>query len=266
MKIISDSDPIKNHPLTHSIKPTIFCRNTLLNNAFTIINDDKWGAWKDNRIATLYFSKYQVRLQIYKSCIKITTLAKALDARKTCEVFTIHWGFDNETEGYYKFLNWVGLISPTSCITGVLAHLYVANYKDSGNSKFEAKLTSDLTVTRRDIKSGQVFSPFKLDKLKPVTKIPEKIRANHLIKLIANGQYRQLLTTNVCTDDFFGDAANNFGRKVHENPFELLISLIENRSNCFHLFHSGNGVYSFGDHRNDNKTIIPVLENRFPTE
>ena len=60
------------------------------------------------------------------------------------------------------------------------------------------------------------------------------------------------------------DAANNHGAKVYENPFPLLVDLIENKSGGFHFFHSGRGVYSFGDHMNDSKSIIPVIDNRFP--
>jgi len=78
------------------------------------------------------------------------------------------------------------------------------------------------------------------------------------------GAKPQLHRKSYLTDDYAYDAANNHGAKVYENPFPLLADLIENRSGGFHFFHSGHGVYSFGDHMNDSKSIVPVIGNRFP--
>jgi len=186
------NDPIDSHELTHSNLPAFVCRETLLREAFMIIDDEKWNSWTDVRFKTVYFSKYQVRVHTYSSSIHVTTLANALEARKTCEAFTIHWNVGSDAEGYSRFLEWVRDISQTECITGVIAHLYIANYQERRDGVFEAELMPGLTVTRREVKSGQVFSPFKLHKLKPLTEIPAKVRALHLIKMLANGQYRQL--------------------------------------------------------------------------
>lgn len=257
-------DPIESHELTHSNLPAFASRETLLREAFMIIDDEKWNSWTDVRFKTVYFSKYQVRVHTYSSSIRITTLANALEARKTCDSFTIHWNMGSDAEGYCRFLEWVRNISQTQCITGVIAHLYIANYQERSDGVFEAELMPGLMVTRREVKSGQVFSPFKLHKLKPLTEIPAKVRALHLIKMLANGQYRQLHRKSYLTDDYAYDAANNHGAKVYENPFPLLVDLIENKSGGFHFFHSGRGVYSFGDHMNDSKSIIPVIDNRFP--
>ena len=258
------NDPIESHELTHSNLPAFASRETLIREAFMIIDDEKWNNWTDVRFKTVYFSKYQVRVHTYSSSIHITTLANALEARKTCEKYTIHWNVGSDAEGYSRFLEWVRNISQTECITGVIAHLYIANYQERRDGVFEAELMPGLTVTRREVKSGQVFSPFKLHKLKPLTEIPEKVRALHLIKMLANGQYRQLHRKSYLTDDYAYDAANNHGAKVYENPFPLLADLIEDRSEGFHFFHSGHGVYSFGDHMNDSKSIVPVIDNRFP--
>ena len=175
------NDPIESHELTHSNLPAFASRETLLREAFMIIDDEKWNNWTDVRFKTVYFSKYQVRVHTYSSSIHITTLANALEARKTCEAYTIHWNVGSDAEGYSRFLEWVSNISQTECITGVIAHLYIANYQERRDGVFEAKLMPGLTVTRREVKSGQVFSPFKLHKLKPLTEIPEKVRALHLI-------------------------------------------------------------------------------------
>ena len=260
----SDEDIITGHELTQSNLPAFESRSSLIQNAFTIIDSENWNSWLGARFKTIYFSKYQIRLHMYSSSIHITSIADALDARKKCEHFTIQWGLGCDSEGLSYFLDWVNKISPTACISAVIAQLRIATYQEQFNGYLQAKLTSELTVTKYTIKSGQVFSPFKLHKLKPLTEIPKNIRALHLIKMIANGQYRQLHRSQYLTDDYAYDAATNFGAKVYENPFPLLVSLIENRSGGFHIFYSGHGVYSFGDHMNDSKSIVPVIDNRFP--
>ena len=260
-------DPIDSNVLTHSTLPAFKSRETLLREAFTIIDDEKWGDWISVRHKTVYFSVYHLRVHTFNNCIKIYELVNALEARKTCTVYTIHWGLDCDSAGYSRFLNWVSSISTTDCITGVIAHLSVANYKEKRFS-MEAELDKGLYVTKYEEKSGKVFSPFKLHKLAPLPSMPEgPLRHQHLVKLIANGQYRQLIRSQYLTDDYAHDAATNFGRKVYENPFNLLKELIEDKSGGFHLFKrsADSGQYAFGDHMNDCKSIIPIIDNRFPS-
>jgi len=255
-------DPILDHSLYKSFLPSFFCQKTLINSAFNIVNSEKWCDWIDYKFKTVYFSKYQVSIHQYSSSIHITNLANALERGKTCYEYIIGWGLGCDTSGYEKFLNWLDQISPTKCITAVLAHLSITEFSHNRFGTDEAILFNGLIVQRIEIKSSQVFSPFKLDKLKPLTTLPSKPNINHLIRLLANGQYRKLIQQQYLTDDYIFDAESNNGRKVFENPFELIKNLIENKSSCFHLY-VRKDVYSFGDHMNDSKTVIPILTNRF---
>lgn len=262
----SSEDEIESNALTHSTLPAFKSRESLLREAFCIVDDMKWGDWIDARFKTVYFSQYHLRIHTYQHCIRIYELTNALETRKSCTVYNIHWGLGDDCEGYSRFLNWAASINTTSCVTGVIAHLSVADYKEKRLNQVEAELAKGLYVTKYEEKSGKVFSPFKLHKLAPLSSLPDKLRHQHLVKLIANGQYRQLIRSQYLTDDYAHDAATNFGRKVYENPFNLLQDLIEDKSSCFYLFSgsSKDGEYSFGDHSNDSKSIIPVISNRFP--
>jgi len=192
-------------------------------------------------------------------------LQNALETGKSCIQYCISWGSGFDAEGYLKFLNWLSLISESKCITSLLAHLKIAKYYDSpdGNESC-AELEQGLKVVKIEVNARQVFSPFKLERIKPLTVIPEKPNAGHLIKLLANGQYRFLRQDYKYTDDYSFDASDDFGKKVFENPFRLLSDLIENRGKGFTVFRSAD-EFSFGPHSNDSKSLKPVIDNRFPS-
>ncbi|PKG68683.1 J domain-containing protein [Pseudoalteromonas sp. GutCa3] len=260
----NQTSPIKDHDLTDSGLPAFFSRETLLNEAFTIVKDSKWNDWNNNKFETIYFEKYQVSVHIYSSVIIITNIKDALETGRKCTEYRINWGLDNDEIGMQRFYEWVRNINNDSCLTSVLANIYTADYKDINEYTCSAELAKGLKVTRSELKAVKVFSPFKLNKIKPLTEVKAKVSANHLIKIIANGQYCNLQRNYRYTDDYSYDSASNFGQKVFENPFKLLKELIEDRSQCFHVFKYNNG-FSFGQHSNDGNSVIPSIENRFPS-
>lgn len=254
---------LSDNNLYDSHLPSFHCQKTLLCQAFNIIEEKEWNSWVEFKYKTVYFSQYSIRIHTFSNCVKITDLTNALDTRKKCTVYNITWDTFNAHEGYCNFLQWISEMSKKSCVSALLAHLTILNFSRESEDVEKAELCPGIKVSRYDLKSGQVFSPFKLHKIQPLLSLPEKMRANHLIKVLANGQYKKLVQSEYLTDDFSYDAANNFGRKVFENPFPLLVDLIENRSGGFYLFPRNDGLFRFGNHMNDTKSIVIQIDNRF---
>lgn len=83
-----------------------------------------------------------------------------------------------------------------------------------------------LTVYKREEKGIRTFSPLPqaLARLKPLKEIPKKWKLNHVIKMLANGQFSDLETRQRTTDDYAYDAGCNFGKGAL-NPMILLDDL-----------------------------------------
>jgi hypothetical protein len=262
-------DQVESHKLYNLPIPTLLSLRSLLVDAFEFVEDTNgsWNLWQQNRFKTIYFVELQAMLHQYASSIRIVDLTNALETGKTCDTYSINWGLGCDAEGYSNFLNWADSLGAT--ILDVFNHISKMDYQTDRFGNESAVLENGLQVFRNKSKSNSTFSPFKLAKLKPLTEIPGKFTVVHLIRLIANGQYRQLKTNYSLTDDYAWDAANHGGRKLHTNPFPLLKSLIEDRSSGFYVYQRNNdseGIeLSFSEYSAENKSLIVELSNRFPT-
>lgn len=262
------TEQVETHKLYNLPIPTLLSFRSLLDEAFDCVEDKdgSWSLWQHNRFKTIYFVELQAMLHQYASSVRIVDLTNALENGKTCETYSINWGLGCDAEGYTNFLNWADTLG--SKILDVFNHISKLEYETDRFGNESASLGNGLQVHRYKSKSNSTFSPFKLARLKPLTEMPGKFTVLHLIRLIANGQYRLLKTNYSLTDDYAWDAANNGGRKLHTNPFPLLKSLIEDRSSGFYVYQrsnkSGGIELSFSEYSAENKSLIVELSNRFP--
>lgn len=115
-----------------------------------------------------------------------------------------------------------------------------------------------LSVYTRELKSSQVFSPFCMERLKPLTEIPKKMTTRHAIRAIINGQVKNLKCNGIYTDDYAFDAAYNYrqGEIVDRVSF---IQPILSRPSGWHVWES-NGVYNLNCHSFDTNEFELCLE------
>ncbi|WP_063664894.1 hypothetical protein [Aliivibrio fischeri] len=132
-------------------------------------------------------------------------------------------------------------------------------------------LRSKVDAVIEDFVVGKaMFSPFHLDRLKPLKELPQEWRGGNrqqLIRAIANGQYMEF------TEDYYhemdGCGAYDRGRSYIHNPMYFLKEAINNPKCEFrHIYSRGkkNGYVSFGPHSNQSSSLIVVIDNRFPLE
>lgn len=137
---------------------------------------------------------------------------------------------------------------------------------------FDALLDIDgsrLKIRFDEVPSQQTFNPFKLERVKPLTKLPRKWKINDLVKVLVNGQFHSLKRNYYYTDDYAYDAAVGFRKGYIENPLSVAFEWFgETKRSCTSLYESSkstcNGVaLNFGFHSNDSSTLVVDLDNRY---
>ncbi len=96
-------------------------------------------------------------------------------------------------------------------------------YKDD---RFEGAIY----LRKSEEKGVRVYSPFALDRLKPLKETPKKWTVKHAIRAIANGQYKELRCKGYYTDDYAMDAAYDFRRGEIKAPHDFIQKIIEHPS------------------------------------
>jgi hypothetical protein len=94
-------------------------------------------------------------------------------------------------------------------------------YKDD---RFEG----DIYLNKSEEKGVRVYSPFTLERLKPLKEVPKKWNLKHAIRAIANGQFTDLRCKMYLTDDYAMDAAYDFRKGEIKAPHNFIKKIIEN--------------------------------------
>lgn len=196
----------------------------LIKNQFDEIytEDGKWS-----------FKQYQHRT------LYITDLENALQTGKKSSVYAIHAGFGDDVGIYNAF-------SDDTLFSDVIKMLS-ANKTEN----------ESLKVRVETVRSIDLFSPFAISKLKRLTSIPSRITIPHVIKLIANGQFKYLGRDYRHTDDYAYDSASNFGKiESGVNPIKLVEDMVGGR---WKAYISSDNTIHFGPHSNESWTLVPDL-------
>lgn len=90
-----------------------------------------------------------------------------------------------------------------------------------------AVLSDDFKVYLRECPGVKTFSPFSLDRLNPLKEIPSKWRIAHVVRMLANDQFKDLTMRSRYTDDYAYDAAVNFGNGTQLDRNGMLRTLVE---------------------------------------
>ncbi|MGR5451408.1 J domain-containing protein [Vibrio sp. PNB22_3_1] len=116
-------------------------------------------------------------------------------------------------------------------------------------------------------KSTQVMNPFTFREVfKPLKTAPKKWKIRDMIKVLVNGQYRELKSHYYYTDDYAMDSALDFRKGFLNNPFFVVKDWFgQTKLSCTRLSANGehNEHVSFGAHSNESKGFVFVPTNRF---
>jgi hypothetical protein len=156
--------------------------------------------------------------------------------------------------------------SPASVWKWLESLSYVEQGKYHGVCSFLLVGNARLKIYRDEEKAAKVFSPFVVDRVKPVTEMPEKWTILHLRKILANGQFRSYTQDFYYTDDYAYDAAVNFRKGYIANPLESFSDALTCGSMRVWERVAEDGTVSlhFGAHSNDGRSLIVDLNNRYP--
>ena len=127
------------------------------------------------------------------------------------------------------------------------------DYKDD---RFEGTIY----ICKSEQKGVRVYSPFALDRLKPLKETPKKWTVKHAIRALANGQYKGLECGGQYTDDYAMDAACNFRRGEIKDPLYFIQRIIESPSGWWSSLRDNGGVNLCCHSFDSNKFILALDE------
>lgn len=266
-------------PLRFADVPSFKSLDTLISEAFEIVRIERLFDLA-NRYKNEYFDRERqlciAYSQGYMGYVYMQDLTNAFESRLSCVSFRIEVSdvLDKTLKGrdyqdartslvLHRFFDEVVGTDDISSIWSWLNEL--ADFDKYGRSSFEFG-ASKITVTKRLDKGSKVFSPFKLDKLKPVVNLPPKPTKSHMIKLLVNGQFSQL------KDSYYYDPEYGSGYlETHGvdsgyglNPFYYARQLLSGRASAD--YGSELDVATIRITCNEWKNVNIRLENRFLTE
>jgi len=172
-----------------------------------------------NRIGNEFYIKDQnVMISFYADSIRFVELENAMKPGKTCEVVSICFDRWNDEKSFVGVMNELKPADIASLVQIIREELY----------EFE-NLASVYVKQRPSIKT---FSPFVT--VKPIKK-PEKWTRTHVYKAIMSGQIQSAKQVYYYTDDYAGDAADNFRKGWKIDLYGLARELVSTSSDGYYI-------------------------------
>ena len=191
-------------------------------------------------------------------CLYITNLDNAFKTGKTCDRFILECEIPGASFEHCLY----GQVSKNFDVAEVWALLNNLTWVRDRHGRFNnvtyANNNIYLYVCHAELKGVEIYSPFHLNTLKPVTALPEKPTLSHVKKLLANGQFKNLQCNNKFTDDYAGDAACNFGRGKL-NPLTFLHKLVVSPSGWRVRYEAETNLIHVNCHHFDYNSFEPEL-------
>jgi hypothetical protein len=167
-----------------------------------------------NLYGKVYIEEHQLSYQMYQDSLRIMLLDNALATGKTCAEYVI------STQGYrghsVDIINVFAKLTGEFNIQNVKRHLlgltFTADRYHNMSQNLDEEGTVTVSLSYRD--SNRTFSPFTLERLKPLKEIPKKWNITTAKRALANNQFRNLRCNGCYSDDYAYDAAVNF----HKGP------------------------------------------------
>lgn len=220
---------------------------------FSIIESlETSDAWREVQFKSeVYVRDLEVQVGVWglgcHQSMTITQLGNALKIGATCERFRFDLPMSSEKSIW-------GLLDDVDYSLAQLLDVLASVDFDHGRPEiFGASVSAGSEPAIR------VFSPFRLDRLKPLDRLPNKWTVKHAIRAVANGQYDSLRCKGQYTDDYAYDAARNFGEGEINAALPFIQKIIECPSG-WRVYDDGNGRIGLCCHHFDNNEIKVNLE------
>lgn len=212
-----------------------------------IISTEKFWKVANNEI---FLQGPLLRYQPYRSTYLIQDLSNAFKSGQSCPAFSLQYPHED---------NWRELVQDVDGDMGELLARLMDQTADKGG--IALPIAHGITVHRRSIPGVNTFSPFHLNRFKPLPAEPAKWTLAHMKRALANGQYEDLRCDGVYTDDYARDAERNY-EVGPLKAMELLRNLIESSSGW--RTYAANGRVHVNCHHFDLNSFRLNLENRTP--
>lgn len=163
-----------------------------------------------NLYGKVYIEEHQLSYQMYQDHLRITLLDNALATGKTCAEYVVSTqGFRGHAVDIINmFTRLVGEFSIPAVKRHLMSLTFTADRYGNMSRNLDEEGTMTVSLSYRD--SNRVFSPFSLERLKPLKEIPKKWNITTVKRALANNQFRNLRCNGRYSDDYAYDAAVNF--------------------------------------------------------
>ena len=152
--------------------------------------------------------------------IRVTDLTHALATGKECREVSIR--------------NWQDSCGAINHVQGRYLEQLDEHTADSKDGSLEIYASTE--------PGRRTFSPFALDRIKPLKALPAKWTIPHVIRALINGQYEELKCNGVYTDDYAYDAAVNYRMGTISNALEFCRGIIKNPGGWWAMAQDGGRV------------------------
>lgn len=199
-------------------------------------------AFSDRQV---YVYQDQVRVSVWGGgnhrALSLTMLANAQKRGEVCKRYT--FDLDSETmQGMQALCHVVNAVDFD--LSGLVSILESMDFSRGTVEVFGFK------VRRSEEPAMRVFSPFHLDRLKPLASVPAKWTVRHVLRVLANGQFDQLSCRGKYTDDYAYDSEVGFRRGRIADPLSFIKNIIESPSG-WKAYDKGDGMVGISCHTFD---------------
>ena len=262
------------NPLHFAGVPSFKSRETLINECFKI-HDAKTLfdlANKANRTTYIESLNLQVDyIQGINGSYEFTDISGAFNPKAECLSFEVRNSsclIDNATHQQFRdamcsstLANWLQSQVGSDDIEKVVAWLHtLSGFKEYGILYLENE-TTRFMVRKRVIKGSKVFSPFALDRIKPVKELPAKPNRTHVMRMLVNGQFRNLKQAYEYNPDFGSPNSITAETGYDVNPFNYVKDLFYGNG---YLNFGNDGHVTISEHSNSWSYVTLCLSNRYP--
>ncbi|NEX60097.1 hypothetical protein [Noviherbaspirillum galbum] len=199
---------------------------------------------------TLYFEDPHLSYHYSHTGMRVRLLDNAFKPGAVVRCYYVESRFNNPVATYNHISRELGGDVRPETIAQYLSTLSFA----AGRYGFEPIDVSDEVRLHYSEGNGtNTFSPFALDRLKPLREVPAKWTMAHAKRALANHQFRNLRCNGVYSDDYAYDAAVDF----HRGPVDHLVmleKLVESPSGWWTSL-DGNGSVSLCCHHFDSNSF-----------
>jgi len=208
----------------------------------------------------VYVQSSQVKVHIYGQGddrnMVIVLIGNAYKRSEICYRYSFDSGYSTASrkESLFELINEIDFN-----LDHLIGLLVAADYKER-NGFYETNLYG-FTIQRSNRIAIQTFSPFCLERLKPLKELPKKWTMAHAKRLVVNGQFDDFRCDGKYSSDYARDAEENFSRGPITDPLEFIKDIIE-RPSGWKCFIDEEGRLNIDCHDFNNNSLIPVLENR----